>query len=162
MTPFGTQAYDSVKPQIGYCGIWCGSCVVGNGALSELTRRYRKTTEAYDLGEWAPRDFDYSEFAQGLASIQAMPTCPGCRAGGGRDDCEIRTCARSRELDDCTKCGDFGKCEHQGILERMRTGAVDAGLMVRRDSRSNDELLREWSAEIERRWPCCVLFLEGE
>jgi len=48
------RAYQKVKQQIGYCGIWCGSCVVGNGALCELTRCYREMTEPYDLGEWAP------------------------------------------------------------------------------------------------------------
>ena len=31
---------ENVKDQIGYCGIWCGSCIVGNGALRELTRKY--------------------------------------------------------------------------------------------------------------------------
>jgi hypothetical protein len=154
------RAYHKVKQQIGYCGIWCGSCVVGNGALCELTRRYRAMTEAYGLGRWAPRDFDYSEFARGLASIQAIPSCPGCLAGGGRDDCEIRACARSRALDDCTRCPDFGKCEHNGILQRMRSGAAAAGLLLRSDSREEDELLQEWSATIERRWPCCVLFQE--
>jgi hypothetical protein len=162
MSPFDTQAYDRVRQQIGYCGIWCGSCVVGNGTLCELTRRYRMMTEAYDLDEWAPRDFDYSEFARGLTSIQDIPSCPGCRAGGGRDDCEIRACARSRGLDDCTRCADFGTCEHRGILQRMRTGAAAAGLMVRSDARDEDELLQEWSAAIEHRWPCCVLFLDRE
>lgn len=32
------EGYRSVERQIGYCGIWCGSCIVGNGALRELSR----------------------------------------------------------------------------------------------------------------------------
>lgn len=30
-----TKHFDSVKDQIGRCGIWCGSCVAGNGVLQE-------------------------------------------------------------------------------------------------------------------------------
>jgi hypothetical protein len=160
MSSSDIQAYDKVKHQIGYCGIWCGSCVVGNGALREIARRYRKTVEAYDLGTWAAGGFDYAEFVRGLISIENMPTCPGCRAGGGRDECEIRACARGRDLEDCTKCTDFGECEQSGLMQRMRGGAVKAGLMVRNDARNEDELLREWSATIQDRWPCCVLFAQ--
>ena len=87
------EAFENVKAQIGPCGIWCGSCVVGNGALRELTRRYEELTVAYGLAEWAPRDFSYEEFSKGLASLRDMDPCPGCVRGGGREGCEIRACA---------------------------------------------------------------------
>ena len=41
--------FELVKNQIGSCGIWCGSCVVANGTLRELTRRYAQMIEAYGL-----------------------------------------------------------------------------------------------------------------
>ena len=45
----GVESFEDVKGQIGCCGIWCGSCVVGNGALRELTRRYEEIVENYGL-----------------------------------------------------------------------------------------------------------------
>ena len=41
------DALENVKNQIGYCGIWCGSCIVGNGTLRELTDKYKDLTETY-------------------------------------------------------------------------------------------------------------------
>ena len=71
------EAFENVKNQIGFCGIWCGSCVAGNGVLKELTRRYEQIIKMYGVDEWAPKDFDFGESTKGLASIQAMPLCLG-------------------------------------------------------------------------------------
>jgi hypothetical protein len=159
MTAIGPASFENVRSQIGYCGIWCGSCVVGTGALRELTGRYEGTTKAYGLHDWAPRDFDHSEFWKGLESIRGIPLCPGCLRGGGRDDCEIRACASSRELHDCTECGEFGECEQAEIVEKMRSGARAAGLFVKEPDTENEELIERWTAELKGRWPCCVLFM---
>ena len=40
------KAFENVQGQIGFCGIWCGSCVVGNGTLKELTKRYEEIISA--------------------------------------------------------------------------------------------------------------------
>jgi hypothetical protein len=160
MTAIG-PAFENVRSQIGYCGIWCGSCVVGNGALKELTGRYEGTVKAYGLQEWATKDFDYLEFSKGLESIRGIPPCPGCLRGGGRDDCEIRACALSRELHDCTECRDFGECEHAEIVEKMRSGACAAGLFVKETDSEDEELIEQWAAELRVKWPCCVLFMNG-
>ena len=71
------KPFDNVKDQIGYCGIWCGSCVAGNGALKELTKKYAEIVDRYDLKDWAPKDFDFKEFRKGFSSIESMPVCPG-------------------------------------------------------------------------------------
>jgi hypothetical protein len=150
---------NNVKDQIGFCGIWCGSCIVGNGTLRELTRRYQETTEAYGLKGWAPADFDYEEFSKGLASIQRLPICPGCRKGGGRDNCEIRNCTSAKSLQDCTECDERSECKHTEILEKMRSGALDAGLSVKSGPAEGQDLIEAWMAELESKWPCCILFL---
>lgn len=152
---------ENVKDQVGYCGIWCGSCIVGNGTLRELTRRYQETTEAYGLKHWAPADFDYKEFAKGLASIQRIPTCPGCLKGGGRDNCEIRDCALAKNVPDCTECNEQSTCKHTEILHKMRSGALAAGLSVKSGPGERKRLIETWLTELESRWPCCVLFMDG-
>lgn len=161
MTP-GTEAgFENVKNPIGFCGIWCGSCVVGNGALREMAKRFRQTTDGYGLREWAPPGLDYDEFSGGLDAIMGLPVCPGCLKGGGRDNCEIRACALERGIEDCTQCREFGECQHVKIVETMRSGAVAAGLFVMKEGDEREKILQEWDAKLREQWPCCVLFHSG-
>jgi hypothetical protein len=155
-----SKQFENVKGQIGRCGIWCGSCVVGNGALAEFTRRCERLMETYGLRDWGPKDFDYDEFIRGLRSIQGIAPCSGCLKGGGRDECEIRSCVEGRELLDCGDCGDFKSCFHAAQLEKMRSGAVRAGLFVRDPGEERAEALRRWNAELPLHWPQSVLFDE--
>ncbi len=152
------DAFENVRDQIGSCGIWCGSCVVGNGVLRELTRRYEKLIKDYGLREWAPKEIDFKEFMKGLTSIQAMPLCSGCLKGGGRDNCEIRACVTEKDFNDCSECQESETCKHKKLLEHMRTGALRAGLFVKAEKDDRRRLLGQWCAELERRWPCCILF----
>jgi hypothetical protein len=151
------DAFENVKDQIGFCGIWCGSCVVGNGTLREMTKRYKELINTYDLKDWGPKDFDYDEFYKGLESIENMPLCQGCLKDGGRDNCEIRACAKSKKLQDCTLCSEFGRCEMK-LLEHMRTGALKAGLMVLNQGDDRVETLEKWTQELKSEWPSCILF----
>jgi hypothetical protein len=152
-----TKHYDNVKDQIGYCGIWCGSCVAGNGVLQELTKKYDEIITNYDLEQWAPKDFDFKEFAKGLKSIQNMPFCPGCLKGGGRDDCEIRACAIDKNLEDCTECDRPEQCENMELLETMQKGAIKAGLMVKTKKIDREKTLENWAEQIKNTWPCSIL-----
>ncbi len=63
------KAFENVKNQISYCAIWCGSCVIGNGVLKELTKRYAHLIGAYGVDEWGAEDqgFDGQEFLQDAA-----------------------------------------------------------------------------------------------
>ena len=77
------EALENVKEQVGWCGIWCGSCVIGNGTLRELSRKYSAILRDYGLSEWGPKDFDYGELSKGLASLQRTPDLPGLSTGRG-------------------------------------------------------------------------------
>lgn len=153
------KAFENVKDQIGSCGIWCGSCVAGNGALKELTKKYDEIITKYDLEDWAPKDFDFKEFKKGLESIQGMPLCPGCLKGGGRPDCEMRACASAKNLDDCSECDQPEACTPVELLQKMRTGALGAGLFVKTEKTDQQKLLEKWLAQIKNKWPSSVLFL---
>jgi hypothetical protein len=157
-----TKHFENVKNQIGFCGIWCGSCVVGNGILREFTKRYDKLINDYDLKEWAPRDFDFNEFAKGLKSIQDMPLCEGCLKGGGRPNCEIRSCARSKNIEDCSQCDQQKACKNTEILQTMRTGALRADLMVKVENVDGQKLIDMWTSELKNRWPFCILFSQDQ
>lgn len=156
------EPFENVKNQIGYCGIWCGSCVVGNGALRELTKKYDQVVEAYGLQEWGPKDFDFKEFAKGLSSIQALPLCQGCLKGDGRPNCEIRMCASKKKIDDCSECNQAEACKNIDILEKMRTGAQRANLLVKTENVDRRKLIEKWAAELKAKWPSSVLFLPDD
>ena len=155
-----TKAFENVKNQIGFCGIWCGSCVAGNGTLRELTKRYDRLIKDYGLEQWAPKNLDFKEFAKGLESIQIMPLCEGCLKGGGRPNCEIRTCAQKKNVEDCSQCSQQKTCKNLEILKTMRTGALSANLMVKVENVDRQKLVEKWTAELENKWPSCILFLE--
>jgi len=156
------EAFENVKSQIGFCGIWCGSCVVGNGTLGELTKGYGEVVRRYGLAEWAPKDFRFEEFTKGLASIQAIPPCSGCRKGGGRDDCEMRICALGKGITDCSECDQPETCKNRETLNHMRAGAQLAGLFVKTEKADQEELLTNWTAELKSKWPCYILFTDDK
>jgi hypothetical protein len=153
------EPFENVKNQIGYCGIWCGSCVAGNGALRELTKRYQEVIKRYGLKEWGPKDFDFKEFKKGLASIQAMPLCQGCLKGDGRPNCEIRSCALNKKINDCSQCDQSEACQNLDILQKMRTGARRANLLVKTKNVDGTKLIEKWTAELKSKWPSSILFL---
>ena len=152
------EHFEKVKEQIGRCGIWCGSCIVGNGVLTQLTRRYERLVDIYDLRDWGPKDINYDELVRGLRSIQKMVPCPGCLKGGGLDECELRSCVAARELSDCSECGDHRSCLHAPLLKKMRSGAVQVGLFVREFDEGRADALSKWIDELPSRWPHTVLF----
>lgn len=156
------ESFENVKNQIGYCGIWCGSCVVGNGVLRELTRRYGEIIERYGLKKWGPKEFDFKEFTKGLTSIQTMPLCQGCLKGDGRPNCEMRSCALNKKINDCSECDQPEDCPNIEILQKMRTGALRAGLSVRTEDVDRRKLLKKWTTEIKNKWPHSILFIPDE
>ncbi len=154
------EAFEQVRPQIGACGIWCGSCAVGNGSLRELARRFGKVLDSHGVGGWAPPELDYPAFAAGLGTIRDIASCPGCRSFGGRSDCVMRACTTKRGIAECIGCTDPTACPHRETLEKMRTGARAAGLFVKTEEADPQALLVDWTAKLKTQWPSCILFLD--
>lgn len=144
-------AFENVKDQIGRCGIYCGSCAIGNGTLRELARRLERVYRSYGVNHWGPKDYDIENFLSGLTSIQGIPLCQGCLKGGGKEDCELKWCVRARKLNHCTECSLFAKCEHAELLEHMHTGSRAAGMLVMKKGEDRHNVLRKWIKEMEVR-----------
>ena len=150
----------NVAGQMGYCGIWCGSCVVGNGAMMEIARRYHELVESHGLGHWGAAGFDYPEFLKGLESIAGIAVCPGCLRGGGRDDCALRNCASARGIRSCVACAARGDCSNADDLDRMRSGARAAGLAVVDAEEEGGRFLEAGDSELRSRWWWRAVFEE--
>jgi hypothetical protein len=152
-----TKAFENVKNQIGRCGIWCGSCAVGNGTLRQLAKRSEHIMEGYGVDKWGATDFDGQEFMKGLKAIQGLPICVGCLKGGGNDTCAIRPCAASRRLSDCTECREMKTCKNRAALQKVRTGALQVGMLARveKDTTDRHELLKKWTADVRSKCVHC-------
>jgi hypothetical protein len=155
------SALDSVFDQVGFCGIWCGSCAVGTSALMEIAGRYRDLCESHGLGHWGAGGFDYGAFLKGLDSISHLAGCPGCLKGGGREDCEIRLCATERGVRACSFCTDAHWCRHASVLDHMRTGAKAAGLLVAEARDEHDIPTGRRESELKSLWWWRALFGDG-
>lgn len=152
-----TQAFENVKSQIGRCGIWCGSCAVGNGTLRSLAKRSEHVIGGHGVDEWGATDFDGKEFMKGLKSIQNLPICVGCLKGGGNEVCKIRPCSANRKLSDCTECNEMKTRKNLESLQKVRTGAIQVGMLAKfeNDRTDQQELVRKWTAEIKSKCPNC-------
>jgi hypothetical protein len=149
--------FDNVKDQIGYCGLWCGSCIVGNGALRELTRRYEALIKGYGVDKWGAKDFDAQKFLKGLKGIQSIAVCRGCLKGGGNEACRIRPCASARKVSDCEECGRRRKCRNHEARMKVRAGARKVGMLMKTGKGSAAALTRKWRAAIRGTFPSIVI-----
>jgi len=157
-----TGSFENVKNQIGYCGLWCGSCVVGNGTLKELTKRYEHIIRGYGVTAWGAKDFNSKEFLKGLTSIQELPTCQGCLKGDGNEECKIRPCAMNRKIPDCNECNEPTTCRNLDELKNVRTGALQVGMILKTDKDKDDrqQLIKKWTAKIKNRFPSCIIDIQ--
>ena len=151
------KAFRNVKNQVGYCGLWCGSCIVGNGTLKELTKRYEQLIKGYGINEWGAKDFDSKEFMKGLASVQNLPICIGCLKGGGNDQCKIRPCASKRGISDCSECKEPTTCKNLEALQKVRSGALAVGMLLKTGKGDQAKLIQKWTADIMNKFPNCVI-----
>ena len=149
--------FENVKEQIGYCGIWCGSCAAGNGAIVKLAKGFDELVRKYELENWVPKNFDFKEFAKGLSSIQAMSVCPGCRKGGGLPNCRIKVCASSKKMVDCSRCGQLMECRNFIFMEKDHPKIKEELMKVNKGNREG--LIAKWTNELRTKWPHCILFL---
>ena len=149
--------FENVKNQISYCGLWCGSCAVGNGTLVEMSKRYEEIIRKYGVDQWGPRDFDVAEFMKGLKSIQNMHVCQGCLKGDGKSDCAIRDCALSKKLAECSGCSEYLTCKNTEALKKVREGALDVYMLVKTEKANRKELIEKWTSELMNKWPSCIV-----
>lgn len=122
----------SSKDQAGPCGIICGSCPLGSGAVAKTAGQTKKSIVDWQIPTWSPsvpggEAIDWASVDRALSWMEAYARCAGCENGGGPPDCTIRICARERGYDLCGSCEELEECtrfewlrEHgQQIKERL-------------------------------------------
>jgi len=155
-----TEGFENVKNQIGFCGIWCGSCLGGNDAIQELTRKYEQIIKRSQsaLEKWGPKEFNFNQFIKGLACIKAMPLCPGCKNGGGNPTCEIRMCALKKNVTSCSQCDALTECKNFESLEQNNPKTKEELRKIKNVDQK--KVVEKWMSELKTKWPHCVLLCE--
>jgi hypothetical protein len=134
--------FDNVKGQIGHCGLWCGSCIVGNGLLAEMTSQYEREACGHGVHKWVLKEKG-KEFVDALDTIKKVPICPGCLKGGGDDTCQMRECTRQRGLVHCDECDTGKECPHSKAIEYMREAGKAAGMLAATNRQERSILLSD-------------------
>ncbi len=126
-----------------YCGLYCGLCA----------ERVRIPRQAAALQQamaeegwpfWGHTVPGFIEFWQFLERLHTEGGCPGCRAGGGFPQCQIRVCARERGWNLCSECAGF-PCGHiEALGTRYPTLTAD-------NRRLQTVGLEQWLCEQEER-----------
>jgi hypothetical protein len=125
-----------------YCGLHCELCAE-RSRIPQRAAALREAMAEEGWPFWAETLPGFGEFWTFLENLQSGG-CPGCRAGGGYPECQIRLCAQDRGLEMCCHCPDF-LCDHvEALGTRYPTLIAD-------NQRLRTVGLEQWLAEQEER-----------
>ena len=125
-----------------YCGLYCELCA----ARSRIPQRAAALLAAMaDEGWpfWGHTIPGFEQFWPFLDNL-ARDGCPGCRAGGGDPQCQIRLCAREGGWELCSQCPDFPCEQVEALAARYPTLIADNRRLLAVG-------LEQWLAEQEER-----------
>ncbi len=109
-----------------YCGLYCGGCEVRQGKVKGHADGLRRFLEHHPIGakdaQLTDEDQSISDFDQFASVLDSLAkqygSCKGCKEGGGRKDCKVRSCASDRGYTTCVDCIRMENCELLGKNSR--------------------------------------------
>jgi hypothetical protein len=119
---------------IAYCGLDCGACSFKVAYDQKNNQHVKDMPSKYDKYKDTPLQF-----------------CPGCKLDNQDNGCEIRDCARSKNISNCGECDQF-PCE---LLIKFNND----GIPHHSDCIDNLKLLNKigegsWLEYQNKRWEC--------
>jgi len=96
-----------METMIAYCGLACDSCPIHLATLEKDI--VKKTQMRKDISDQLAKIYGTTP------KPEIISDCDGCKINNGRlftgcIDCEIRKCAKIKNLENCAYCSDFA-CE---------------------------------------------------
>ena len=135
----GPSAMETKKERIGYCGLYCGCCII--------YRAYHDRN--LGLFEEAPVHFRHRFDLENASQEQIA--CNGCRSPkpfAYCDTCQIRRCAQAKQLEWCFECEDF-PCQRLYQFESFWRMPLIGNLHLIRKLGVD-----KWMARQEKEWIC--------
>lgn len=119
---------------LAYCGLYCGDCVIRNGAIADLSKLLLTKLDKGRFRRVGPglatlfREFraleNTAQCCECLQALSALRCGKTCREGGGSPRCAIRTCCRKKGFEGCWECEAFEQCPKLAYLEPVNGDAV--------------------------------------
>jgi hypothetical protein len=99
-----------------YCGLYCGLCAQ-HARIPDRAKALRESMAKEGYEYWGGGIPGFNEFWGFLKRVSESHGACTCRTGGGYPACPIRVCARERNIEICTQCGDY-PCSHVEALAK--------------------------------------------
>jgi len=129
-----------------YCGLYCGLCaerarIPMQAKQLEQSLHDERYDEFYSFVPWLKETYPKAlEFLHVLAENDCT-----CRSGkGGPPDCEMRKCAKAKDVSACPLCPDY-PCEHVERMAEYYPNLIQDGKRMRKIG------VEKWIAEQEAR-----------
>jgi hypothetical protein len=88
--------------------------------LQKVIRAYGFDKAVPELAKYDPVFKNYAEFEGVLNGFARLfGECPGCVAGGGNPNCDIRQCCKQKNYSTCAECVEMETCEK--LLREVRS-----------------------------------------
>ena len=100
---------------IAYCGLYCGHCY-SRTHIVPTAKKLIEQMQAQGFESFGPYMPDYIEFRRFMDMLIDADGCPGCRQDGGSPGCNMRVCAREKQVEACPLCNEY-PCEKFAWLE---------------------------------------------
>ena len=112
---------------ITYCGLYCRHCV-NFARIPQQAKALYNTMEREGFEFFGPYESpEFNDFWKHLKELTEQDkTNPGCRGGCGDPNCQIRICAREKNVDICVFCDEY-PCEKLDYVVRQYPALLGDG-----------------------------------
>lgn len=116
---------------VAYCGLHCDLCAQ-RCRIPKQAAQLRDSLQKEGCEYWGGGIAGFEQFWEVLNQFSdSGQSCPGCRQGGGFPDCEIRRCAKERNVEVCPRCSDF-PCDRVKKLGKVYPTLIPDGRRLKR------------------------------
>ena len=93
-----------------YCGLYCENCAV-KVKVEPAAKVLYAEMEKLGFAEIVPYFPDGEQFWSFLKGLTVQGACISCKAGSGNPGCQIRLCAKAKNVEMCALCESY-PCVH--------------------------------------------------
>jgi hypothetical protein len=139
---------------IGYCGLYCGNCILRIGNVADLSRQLLEKFHEIKFEKWAKglaslskelKAFEnYESCYEVLEAWQEMRCEKVCKEGGGGASCKIRICCQKKNIEGCWECEQFEDCKTLAWLKPVN-GEVNINNIRKIRSEGIEKFIEEMS-----------------
>lgn len=133
------------KKYVCYCGLYCENCATKAKVEPAAKTLYTELCHAgfEEIIQFFPNGDTFWSFLKGLAEEGA---CGSCKEGGGNPGCQIRVCAKDKNIAMCAQCEEYPCDKFEALFagypmlqednRLLRESGIDAWAQLQDERRS--------------------------